>query len=73
MIINGIFFLIGIAVTITTFLAVSEKGGSFFLAWGAVAFGGFKFFRALVERTEYQAALKNIFFEFEEGTLKNDP
>ena len=72
MIINGIIFLIGIADTIIAFLMVSEKGGSFFIAWGVIAFGGFKFFYAFAERTEYQNTLKNIFFEFEEGEVKND-
>ena len=59
MIINAAIFNIGFAVTMITFINAS-KGGSYFVAWGAIVFGGIGFFRAYGSRNEYKAALKDI-------------
>jgi len=47
MLINGIIFIIGIAVTVVTYINVAERGGSYVVAWGAIVFGAFSFFKAL--------------------------
>ncbi len=57
---NGWIMAIGLAVTIFTFLAVSEKGGSYVVAWGAILFGGIGLFRAMEAKNKYRAALKEL-------------
>jgi hypothetical protein len=37
----------GLAVTIATYSAVAQSGGTYFVAWGAVLFGTIRFFRGL--------------------------
>ena len=62
---NGWIMVIGLAITIFTFLAVSEKGGSYVVAWGALLFGGIGFFMAFEAKGKYQAALKRMMGEKE--------
>ncbi|MBS1910640.1 MAG: hypothetical protein JST22_01515 [Bacteroidetes bacterium] len=45
MIAGGIICLIGIAVTIVSYVAASNGGGRYVVTWGAVLFGGIRFFR----------------------------
>ncbi len=46
MIYGGLWFFGGIIVTIATYSAASG-GGSYVVAWGAIIFGGFQFFRGI--------------------------
>jgi hypothetical protein len=48
MLYGGICFLAGIVVTLVTFMA-SSGGGTYILVWGAIIFGGFQFFRGLLQ------------------------
>ena len=57
MLVNGIIFFVGFIITIASFLAVAEKGGVYYLAWGPVIFGGFRFFRAFEIRHKYKTRL----------------
>lgn len=45
--IGGIICLVGIVVTVGSFLAAGEGGGRYYIAWGAIVFGGIQFFRGL--------------------------
>jgi hypothetical protein len=58
MFINGTIAIAGIAITLITFFSVADTGGSFFVLWGAIAYGGFKFFRALIDKIVYKQLLK---------------
>lgn len=49
MLINGLIFIAGLVITIASYTAASE-GGTYVLAWGAIIFGGIKFFEALATR-----------------------
>jgi hypothetical protein len=40
---------IGIIITVATYNAAAEHGGSYFVAWGAIVFGGIQFFRGLIQ------------------------
>jgi hypothetical protein len=60
MVINGVIFVVGLAVTLLTFANAQDKGGTYFVAWGAILFGGIDFFRAVDARQKCQSALKNI-------------
>jgi hypothetical protein len=56
----GIILGIGIAVTIITFLLAEQRGGTYIVAWGAVLFGGIRFFRAFDTRARCRSILRNI-------------
>lgn len=60
MLVNGIIFIAGIVITVATYLAVADKGGTYFVAWGVVIFGGYSFFRAFDAKNKYQAQLKTM-------------
>ena len=60
MVINGVIFVIGSAVTLITFLEAQDKGGTVLIAWGAIVFGGVAAFRAFLEKRQCQAILKEI-------------
>jgi hypothetical protein len=49
MAIGAVICIIGLVVTFGTYSAAasSSKGGSYVVAWGAIIFGGLRFFRAL--------------------------
>jgi hypothetical protein len=47
LLLHGSIFAIGLAVTVGTYLTASN-GRTYVVAWGAILFGGFRFFRALV-------------------------
>ena len=51
MTIGGVVCVIGIVITVATYAAASEAGGSYVVTWGAIAFGGFQFLRGLGEMT----------------------
>lgn len=40
---GGLWFLGGSLVTGGTYYLASEQGGSYFMTWGAIIFGGFQF------------------------------
>lgn len=48
-IVGGLFFFIGLAVTIGTYSSASRSGGSYMLAWGPIIFGGIQFFKGLAQ------------------------
>jgi hypothetical protein len=56
MVINGIIFTIGSAVTLLTFM----EGSGVIVAWGAILFGGIAFVRSFMAKKQCQAALKEI-------------
>jgi hypothetical protein len=60
MVINGVIFTIGSAVTLLTFMEAQDKGGSVIIAWGAIVFGGVAAFRAFLEKKQLQSVLKEI-------------
>lgn len=48
---GGFIALMGIVVTVTTYLSASERnGGTYVIAWGAILFGGMRFIRGLTRR-----------------------
>ncbi len=50
MVIGGIVCLIGIVITLGTMSAAMQSGGGqYIIAWGAVVFGGFQFFRGWMQ------------------------
>jgi hypothetical protein len=53
MLVGGVFCIGGILVTAITYSAAAQSGGSYFVAWGAILFGGIQFlkgaFRAMGE------------------------
>jgi hypothetical protein len=63
---NTFIFTIGFAVTIMTYLPAAENGGSFIVAWGAMAIGGIGFISAYWAKNKYQSALKHIHNKSEE-------
>jgi hypothetical protein len=46
LLVNGVIFGVGIAITVGTYMAAAN-GGTYFVAWGAILFGGIRFFKAL--------------------------
>lgn len=45
---GGVICLVGIVVTVATYLSATERGGgAYVIAWGAILFGGFRFIRGL--------------------------
>lgn len=50
MIIGALFLFGGIAVTVYTYTAASNGGGRYFLAYGPIIYGGYRFFRGLLNR-----------------------
>jgi hypothetical protein len=46
-IVGGLICLVGIVVTVGTYMAASSEGGTYTIAWGAILFGGLQFFRGL--------------------------
>jgi hypothetical protein len=61
MMIGGLICIIGIGITIATFMMSSRSGGTFIVAWGAILFGAVQFVRGaaqmgLEKRNAEQAA-----------------
>ena len=56
--INGAIFVAGLAVTLGTLSAATRSGGSYFVFWGAIAFGLYGAIRALIRysRADSEAA-----------------
>lgn len=56
--INGAIFLAGLVVTLGTLAAATKSGGSYFVFWGAIAFGLYGAIRALIRysRADNEAA-----------------
>jgi hypothetical protein len=52
MVTGGVICAIGIVVTVVTYSAAAEGGGSYVVAWGAIIFGGIRFFRGLMQATD---------------------
>ena len=44
---GGVICLIGLIVTIGSYSAVAQTGGTYFVAWGAILFGGIRFLKGL--------------------------
>ena len=49
MLIGGVICLIGIAVTVGTFMIASSRGGTHIVAWGAILFGALQFVRGAAQ------------------------
>lgn len=49
---GGIICLLGTVMTVGSFMAASEGGGRYIIAWGAILFGGIQFFRGLSQRSQ---------------------
>jgi hypothetical protein len=47
MVLGGIICAVGLIITVATYSAASEGGGSYVVAWGAIIFGAIRFFRGL--------------------------
>lgn len=57
--IGGAWCFGGLAISIGTYAMASERGGSYFMAWGAVLFGGFQLIKGLIN---YGSISKEIDF-----------
>ena len=68
MLINGIIFIAGVAITLITYTAVADKGGSYVVAWGAIVFGAINCFRAYDAKDKLEKRLKAIQGNKEEET-----
>lgn len=47
--IGGLICLVGIIITVTSYNSVSQTGGSYIVAWGAIVFGAIRFFRGVMQ------------------------
>ncbi|MEP7318813.1 MAG: hypothetical protein ABI921_08720 [Panacibacter sp.] len=54
---NGIFFIIGLIVTIITYTN-ALSGGTYIIAYGAIIFGGYRFIEGVINKKKYQSVLK---------------
>jgi hypothetical protein len=52
MIVGAVICAIGLIVTIVSYTAVEHGGGTYVVAWGAIVFGGIRFFRGLIQATD---------------------
>lgn len=50
--IGGVICLIGIVVTVGSCLLAGEGGGRYYIAWGAIVWGGIQFFRGLSQSNQ---------------------
>ena len=57
--VNALICLAGIVITVITYISVADKGGTFYVAWGAIAFGGYRCIRAADTRDKLRQSLKN--------------
>lgn len=57
MVIGGIAFVAGIFITFLTYSQAKINGGTYFIAWGAVVFGGIRFFTGMSEKRKYKRFL----------------
>ena len=55
---NGIIFFIGLVVTIGSLVAATDHGGTVVLAWGAIFYGGARFFSSWLARNKYRSMLE---------------
>jgi hypothetical protein len=46
-VVGGVVALLGLAVTVVTYLSAEQSGGTYVIAWGAILFGAIRFFRGL--------------------------
>ena len=46
--------IIGIIITVVTYDMAKNKGGTYFVAWGAIAFGAIQFLRGLFNSFKYK-------------------
>jgi hypothetical protein len=49
MMVGGIVCAIGTVITVGTYAAASNGGGHYFVAWGAILFGGIQFIQGLFQ------------------------
>lgn len=49
MVVGALWCIGGIVVTAATYSAVKDTGGHYFIAWGAIVFGGIQFFKGLFQ------------------------
>jgi hypothetical protein len=56
---GGIICAIGILVTIATYSS-ALSGGTYVIAWGAILFGGIRFFSGLNNKSKFSKVLRNI-------------
>jgi hypothetical protein len=57
LVINAIIFFAGFVITAATYDYASKQGGSFFVAWGAILFGGVRAIQAWVQKRKLKAEL----------------
>jgi len=56
---GGLFFVVGILVTVLT-LRAAENGGYYVIAWGPVIFGGYSLFRGCLYRARFKAIVSRL-------------
>ena len=49
MLVGGAFFVVGLVVTIGSYAAASNAGGTYYLCWGAIIFGAIQFIQGLIQ------------------------
>jgi len=59
MLTGGLVFFIGVFVTLAT-LNNAINGGSYIIAWGAILFGGFRFYNGAKNKSRFSKILENI-------------
>lgn len=57
LVINTFIFFAGFVITAATYDYASKQGGSFFIAWGAILFGGVRAIQAWVQKRNLKAEL----------------
>lgn len=60
MITNFFICLGGLLISMLSFSAVSQGGGTYFVFWGAVAYGGWRFFRCLYYYTKIKGRIESL-------------
>jgi len=56
---SGIFFIIGLIVTIFTYTS-ALNGGTYIIAYGAIIFGGYRCIEGMIDKKKYHSVLKII-------------
>jgi hypothetical protein len=69
MLVGGATCVIGIFITLWTYSSAMSSGGTYVVAWGAIIFGGIRFFSGMTEKGKFKRILENI--ESKEPILGN--
>ena len=54
MVVGGVICVVGVTITVISFLVASGTGGSHIIAWGAIVWGAIQFVRGLIQANEFK-------------------